>query len=971
MYMSIKLDPAYKFSPTFIMNDIKKLLKYEENKSNTEIITFRSYINKLNILSNNEISILIDDLINEVGWYSPKYKYENYWKLFEFVTNVILYLEKKYTTVNLKIDFLNKISILNNGHTLLNTIKHIIHDNIDRNIIKSNFIINSFLYTVCYKGTLPIFLFWKNFTTNQDIINSYTTLLCNSCMNNDNRIFKFLLNTDKIIDKNVILENNVNDILLSICDDKNNNKLKMKMIKELNNYINLDLYFETMMTHLNYSIKSFEILSKYYYKNEISFKFLYNILKKAYDVNNYQHVYQYIYSYLKFPNEKYYYVIIKNLFFNNISKDEIKFIDTIVFPKILNDNDNKITIISEIITWNFKEISNNKLISYIIKYYCDNTSYLNEYISSHFAQIHYNIHDFWYYTKFMIIKPSYNSSLKNKLIRYNYILHKLRCIAKRKRNTRNNENKFNMLPILNEITNFTPNKKIMILTKGSINYQRDKQKFTKLPPRHILPFEINYLENLLIKEKSDGINVDKLPNNIYPYSKIIDYDIKAEYIEELDLYLIYDINLPNMDILERQAYLRNEHVYTNKLNNLQCINTFNELLCCIENERNNIKSFLNDNNNNIKWYPKASFKINKFNDKLILDINNYIEEIDQKINLYINEEGIIKNDGFIITPLNGNQEIKLKPKSLLTIDLLFKNNLWFDSNNIKYLNIESNKILKENKIYRCYPILNKQTFEPREIRYDKKFPNTSKICNLLESLINFNWLKKYKEHNNYYQISTKFNNNYINKILLDNKNMLINHIKLINPEQNKNWLDLGCGKCKFFNDLKIYNPKKYFGIDIDIKNTINTHNKFNEYKIFEIYNCDLSIDWQDTEYKITKLDHSIKYDYIFCNFSLMHFSTDLFWSQLDKITIPGSIFMFNLTINNSLWIYNNSYLKSDENETEIYFEWIHNNPIKEKLISSSEIINIIEKYNWKLSNKMHYSNNNLIKCYEWYIIIKN
>lgn len=967
--MSIKHDLSYKFNSSLITSDIKKLLKNEtDNKKNTNIMTFESYINKLNILSNKEINILIDDLINDISWYSPSYKYENYTIIFEFITNVVLYLEKKYKSVNLNLYFLNKISIFNNGHKLLNKIKHLIHDNIDRNILKSDYVIHNILYTVCCKGTLPIFLFWKNFST--DINTNYITLLNSSCMNNDNRIFKYLLNTEKITNKNTILKNNINDMVVYIFADKNNNKLKMKMIKELNNYIDLDLYFETMIYHSDYSIKIFKVLSKYYYKNELSFNFLYNILKKTFESDNdYENIYQYMYNQLKFLNEKYYYVIIKNLFFNNINKDEIKIIDDIVFPKILNKN--KITIISEIITWNFKEISNNKLISYIIKYYCNNSLHFNEYISSHFIKIHSNIHNFWYYTKFFILKFECTKILYNKLIRYNYILHKLRCIAKRKKNTRNNEKKFNMLPILNEITNFTPNKKILVLTKGSINYQRDKQKFTKLPPRHILPFEINYLENLLIKEKSDGINVDKLPNNIFPHSKIIDYDIKAEYIEELDLYLIYDINLPDMDIFERQSYLRNEHLYTNELNNLQCINTFDELLYCIENERINIKSFLNNNNNDIKWYPKASFKINKFNDKLILDINNYIEEIDTKINLYINKEGIIKNDGFIITPLNGNQEIKLKPKSLLTIDLLFKNNTWVDSNNIKYFNIVSNKTIKENKIYRCYPILNEQTFEPREIRYDKKLPNTNKICNLLDSLINFNWLKKYKENNNYYQINIKFNNNYINKVLLDNKNIFINHIKLINPEQNKNWLDLGCGKCKFFNDLKVYNPKKYFGIDIDIKNTINTHNKFNEYKIFEIYNCDLSIDWTDTEYKITKLDYNIKYDYIFCNFSLMHFSTDIFWSQLNKITTSGSIFMFNLTMKNSVWLYNNSYLKSNENETEIYFEWIHNNPIKEKLISSIEIINIIKKYNWKLLNQMHYSDNDLIKCYEWYIIIKN
>ena len=188
--------------------------------------------------------------------------------------------------------------------------------------------------------------------------------------------------------------------------------------------------------------------------------------------------------------------------------------------------------------------------------------------------------------------------------------------------------------------------------------------------------------------------------------------------------------------------------------------------------------------------------------------------------------------------------------------------------------------------------------------------------------------------------------------------------------QNKYWLDLGCGSCKFFNDLKIYNPKKYLGIDIDIKNTIKAHNKYNEYNIFQIYNCDLGKEWKDSEYKIMTLDNNIKYDYVFCNFSLMHFSTDLFWSQLDKVTNSGSIFIFNVTLQNINWFYDNSYLKSNNDEAELYFEWNHNKPIKEKIVSELEIINILDKYNWTIINKEQYNNNLLIKCYEWYTIIK-
>jgi ubiquinone/menaquinone biosynthesis C-methylase UbiE len=194
---------------------------------------------------------------------------------------------------------------------------------------------------------------------------------------------------------------------------------------------------------------------------------------------------------------------------------------------------------------------------------------------------------------------------------------------------------------------------------------------------------------------------------------------------------------------------------------------------------------------------------------------------------------------------------------------------------------------------------------------------------------------------------------------------------MLNPSHNKYWLDLGCGKCKFFNQIKTYNPKKYTGIDIDIKNTIKTYKKYNEENIFELYNCDLGLNWDNSNYKIYNIDYNIKYDYIICNFSLMHFSTDLFWSQLDKITKKGTIFIFNLTSENVNWNLNNSYLRSTNIESELYFEWMHSDLIKEKLISSSEIIKITNKYGWKIVNKIKYDNNLLIRCYDWYTIVKD
>ena len=52
----------------------------------------------------------------------------------------------------------------------------------------------------------------------------------------------------------------------------------------------------------------------------------------------------------------------------------------------------------------------------------------------------------------------------------------------------------------------------------------------------MLPGEIELINNFIIKEKADGELVYKLPKNIEPPFNI-NCDIKAEYIEDLDLYL--------------------------------------------------------------------------------------------------------------------------------------------------------------------------------------------------------------------------------------------------------------------------------------------------------------------------------------------------------------------------------------------------------------------------------------------------
>ena len=163
-------------------------------------------------------------------------------------------------------------------------------------------------------------------------------------------------------------------------------------------------------------------------------------------------------------------------------------------------------------------------------------------------------------------------------------------------------------------------------------------KFTLLPPRHILPIELLTLENFLIKEKSDGIQV----NTLTIFEELNNYKIKAEYIEEHEIYLVFDIDLPNTSIKERINYLRLLHPFTKNLNNFQEIKSVEDLITNINYERNNLIKYLSQNENKVKWYPKASFCIKKMSNELLLYFNNYIENSSN----YVNIDGPIKNDGF-------------------------------------------------------------------------------------------------------------------------------------------------------------------------------------------------------------------------------------------------------------------------------------------------------------------------------------
>jgi cyclopropane fatty-acyl-phospholipid synthase-like methyltransferase len=156
--------------------------------------------------------------------------------------------------------------------------------------------------------------------------------------------------------------------------------------------------------------------------------------------------------------------------------------------------------------------------------------------------------------------------------------------------------------------------------------------------------------------------------------------------------------------------------------------------------------------------------------------------------------------------------------------------MWYDAdNNIHKLFTIKNKKYK-NKVYRCYPIENNK-YAPIEIRYDKKKPNSYFIIDQIQNINKFDWLSnKFLNNIKYYENPKIINDNYLIKLLNNQINNLKNIIETIKPQINKNWLDLGCGKCKLFRIIKdTYYPHKYIGIDNDTSLLSKVYKTFQSY----------------------------------------------------------------------------------------------------------------------------------------------
>ena len=349
-------------------------------------------------------------------------------------------------------------------------------------------------------------------------------------------------------------------------------------------------------------------------------------------------------------------------------------------------------------------------------------------------------------------------------------------------------------------------------------------------------------------------------------------------------------------------------------------------------------------------------------------INNIYDFINEK-SIYssiILSNDYYDNDGFIISPIDETDEIKVKPKSLMTIDLEYNGNNFIDrEKNIYNIIIDDNISVKKG-IYRCYPIEN--NFIAREVRYDKKKPNPYDVVN---NIINLSKIE-YKIKNQLYYHNVNFKYNKIwQKIVKDNMNNLLNVNNFM--YKNQNVLDLGCGKSKVLKLGIEYTD--YTGYDYDVyvllKNMKNMRNISSNNIHFNYIN--LSKDWNETKDKFYDVKYT-KYMNIYAVNSLMHFNTDKFWEQIDRVSQKGTKFLFNILQSNKCkeiyWVNNNSYIKQKSNNIELYFENVHSKPLIEKYITIKDVEKYLKKYSFDIIYKYTSTNDNITDLYDWYVCEK-
>lgn len=957
-----------------------KLSQYTGNNFNySDKITFFGILTTDYV--NNHAS-LIDGVVYKI------FKYDRFIPLLTYITDEVCQIYskcdddvKKQADTLFMPHFVSMLTYTNKGQHLLNKLDKVI----TRLYCKTGQYgqtAHTMLPLAASWGTIMTWLYWINKTPEKQLANLkpevYSELFINSVSNPDDRLYKYILGKILSIDKlffqkKTIIQKLLTKLSISPIPDK----FFMRRIKLLSQHVSLIPFFKHMINaYAKKSQKIITMLHTYYYVQPYDFATLVNFAPVfmfthenlgtcTLDVSKFK----LLYGFLKTPEEKVAIEIIASVADNFDDKLSTPY-NTVLFDKVICENHK---LIIKLLYTNSDIVPTNPVFSKIF-YTLTKNNFVTEFIEHNGTSV-YNIGRLYKYTRFLKIKKPFGC---HKIaITTNRALHYLRMWAKRKFKKVYIERTNKMSNLLNEIRTWAPNSNIPVLTNGSYLYQLNKQKFTSLPSRHLLPGEINIYNKFLLREKPDGILINNLPVGIFPYTDIIaNYQVSAEYIEELDLYLVFDIDIPHTTILERYNILRHAHPSTcnTLLQSVDNLDDFNKLVSI---DRNLIRDFIKTNTTHIiKWFPKfaCTNSNNLINQQLISKI---ILNLDPIFSSHLLKSDLYNCDGLILTPLNGDREIKIKPLSMMTIDLLFSNGKWVDRDNVNWSHLiaKPSTSKKNGKIYRCHPIINETLhtgYYVGEFRYDKKQPNPCFIVDSINNILKYNWTNDLKDPSSYYyDVSKKISNKKIISMLDRQTDTIVSQISVLNPSINKKWLDLGSGKSKLVPIIKRYTPKYYLGVDVDVCQLVRALKYHDENQnVYNFSPCDLSVNWDTCWTSIG----TTKFDYVVANFSLMHFFTDTFWTQLNDIVHEETKFIFNLVCapNGSEWKESNSFIRVDTDQVVYKFEWAHSSVKTEPFITEEQVLHKLAQHNWNILSR-HKSDTiqTLGDFYEWWTVQKN
>lgn len=522
------------------------------NNIYNNFINNKLIIKLLNINNLHDKIFILNKLLemcNNQTIYFNNYKKLYYYSLYNYIIyniNNIIELEIK-DDFDDQIEFIIKKLILKlislyKGHLLLQKL------NINKYLKLNNYNSN-YLLCAATIGNITTFNYWLNkVDLNLLSIDFKEELIIKSVINSDYRILINLLyyfNKNNLLDNNILIHRLINKISI--------NKKKLHKINIILKYIDINIYYYKLVSSFN-DIEIFKNLNKYYKKTH-EFTLL-KIIYENYNLYN-KNYYNQIKQELKTVKEIKLLNIIDNLI--NINSSEEIVINTEVINYIIKCSNNILLLIIEYY-YIFTE-KKNILLNVII-----NNNLINQFIynNSKLIIILQNFFNFFLYTRFFNINKilTINYIYYNKIILLNKFLHKLRLKLKYKYNNRIMNYYFNKVKILNEIVTYKPFKNFI---NGSLYYQN-----------------IIYYNQFYFNYKEENIYYF-VPYNIYPHTNLFNkYPIITKYIEKNELYLIYDILIPNFSQIEKFNLLSKLHPKFNSFTNFE--------------------SFILENNY-IKWYP--------------------------------------------------------------------------------------------------------------------------------------------------------------------------------------------------------------------------------------------------------------------------------------------------------------------------------------------------------------------------------